>query len=158
MLLYGYLIYVYLVITLKLRLLLKITGNTMIEETIKPRFCETDGLGHINNTVVSQWFEGARDPVFRWFTPDLSLNKWQLILAKVTVDFHSELHYGEKVELKTFISRVGNSSFDVYQEAWQQGVKCASGKVVMVHFDHQTKKSKKIIKSVVEKMLEHSVK
>ena len=92
------------------------------------------------------------------FTPNLSLNQWQLILAKVTIDFHSELHYGEKVELKTFISRVGNSSFDVYQEAWQQGTKCASGIVVMVHFDLQTKKSKKIIKSVVEKMLEHSVK
>jgi len=39
----------------------------MISETIKPRFLETDALGHINNTVVPGWFEGARDPVFRWF-------------------------------------------------------------------------------------------
>ena len=125
----------------------------MIEENIKPRFCETDGLGHINNTVIAQWFEGAREPVFRWFTPDLSLDKWQLILAKTTVEFHAELHYGHDIQLKTFISRVGSSSFDVYQEAWQQEKKCASGTAVMVHFDFKTKKSKKISKSVVEKML-----
>lgn len=130
----------------------------MIEETIKPRFCETDGLGHINNTVVAQWFEGARDPVFRWFSPVLDINKWQLILAKTTVEFHAELQYGESIVLKTYISRIGNSSFDVYQEAWQQGIKCASGTAVMVHFDFQTKKSKKIAESVVEKMVKHNVK
>lgn len=129
----------------------------MIEETIKPRFCETDGLGHINNTIVAQWFEGARDPVFRWFTPDLSLNKWQLILAKTTVEFHAELQYGEDVALKTFISRIGNSSFDVYQEAWQQGTKCASGTAIMVNFDHQTKQSKKIAETIVEKMQKHHI-
>ena len=130
----------------------------MIDETIKPRFCETDGLGHINNTVVAQWFEGARDPVFRWFTPDLGINKWQLILAKTTVEFHAELQYGEDVVLKTYISRIGNSSFDVYQEAWQQGIKCASGTAVMVHFDFQTKKSKKIAAAIVEEVLKHNVK
>jgi len=129
----------------------------MITEIIKPRFCETDGLGHINNTVVAQWFEGARDPVFKWFTPDLSLNKWQLILAKTTVEFHAELQYGENIELRTFISRVGNSSFDVYQEAWQQDKKCASGTAVMVHFDYLTKTSKKISDIVIEEMLKHSV-
>jgi len=130
----------------------------VIEETIKPRFGETDALGHINNTVVAQWFEGARDPVFMWFSPELSLDNWQLILAKTTVEFHAELQYGENVDLKTYISRIGNSSFDVYQEAWQQGKKCASGTAVMVHFDHQTKKSKKITESVIEVMLIHSVK
>jgi len=129
----------------------------VIEEQIKPRFSETDALGHINNTVVAQWFEGARDPIFKWFTPDLSLNNWQLILAKTIVEFHAELQYGECVEIKTYISRIGNSSFDVYQEAWQQGIKCASGTAVMVNFDYQTKKSKKIIEAVVEKMQSHRI-
>tara|TARA_R110000744_G_scaffold79260_9_gene155780 strand:+ start:619 stop:1011 length:393 start_codon:yes stop_codon:yes gene_type:complete len=127
----------------------------MIKESIKPRFCETDGLGHINNTVVAQWFEGARDPVFKWFTPDLSLKNWKLILAKTTVEFHAELQYGADVELKTYISRIGNSSFDVYQEAWQENKKCASGTAVMVHFDHQTKKSQKISDATISSMKEH---
>ncbi|MEH6594465.1 MAG: thioesterase family protein [Colwellia polaris] len=124
----------------------------MIKESIKPRFCETDGLGHINNTVVAQWFEGARDPVFKWFTPDLSLSNWKLILAKTTVEFHAELQYGAEVELKTYISRIGNSSFDVYQEAWQDDKKCASGTAVMVHFDHKNKKSQKISAATIDTM------
>lgn len=127
----------------------------MIKESIKPRFCETDGLGHINNTVVAQWFEGARDPVFRWFTPDLNISQWKLILAKTTVEFHAELQYGEDIEIRTFISRVGNSSFDVYQEAWQEDKKCASGTAVMVHFDHQTKKSLALPDTILAQMKDH---
>ena len=91
----------------------------MLRETIKPRFLETDALGHINNTIIPSWFEGARDPVFRWFTPDLDVKKWRLILARFDVVFHHELFYEYPVELRTYIGKIGSSSFEVYQEAWQ---------------------------------------
>ncbi|MBU2226020.1 MAG: acyl-CoA thioesterase [Gammaproteobacteria bacterium] len=113
----------------------------MYSQTIQPRFNETDALGHINNTVVAAWFEGCRDPLFRLFTPDLNPAQWRLILAKFSVDFHAELFYGEPVEIKTWVSRIGNSSFDVSQQAWQQGQLCASGVAVMVHFDFGSKQS-----------------
>lgn len=45
----------------------------MFKEIIKPRFNETDALSHINNTVLTAWFEGARDPIFKLFTPDLDV-------------------------------------------------------------------------------------
>lgn len=114
----------------------------MFVEKIATRFSDTDGLGHINNTMLPVWFEGARNPIFRIFTPDLGLNKWQLIIAKFDVAFHGELFYGQDIEIRTGVSRIGSSSFDVYQEAWQNGQKCASGTAVHVHFDHQAKKSK----------------
>ncbi|MBU1437553.1 MAG: acyl-CoA thioesterase [Gammaproteobacteria bacterium] len=113
----------------------------MYSQTIQPRFNETDALGHINNTVVAAWFEGCRDPLFRLFTPDLNPAQWRLILAKFSVDFHAELFYGEPVEIKTWVSRIGNSAFDVSQQAWQQGKLCASGVAVMVHFDFGSKQS-----------------
>ena len=116
----------------------------MLSETIKPRFQETDALGHINNCVVPAWFEGARDPVFRWFTPDLDVNNWHLILAKIDVSFHGELYYEHPVELRTYVARIGSSSFDVYQEAWQHGEMCSSGTAVLVYFDHYRKTSKPI--------------
>jgi len=127
----------------------------MISETIKPRFLETDALGHINNTVVPGWFEGARDPVFRWFTPDLDVKKWRLILARFDVSFHGELYYEYPVELRSYIGRVGNSSFDIYQEAWQHGEKCASGTSVIVHFDHQRKVSIPIPEDIRKIMQQH---
>jgi acyl-CoA thioester hydrolase len=111
----------------------------MFKEIIQPRFNETDALGHINNTVLTQWFEGARDPIFKLFTPDLNTKQWRLILASISVQFKAELFYGLPVELRTGISMVGNSSFEVHQEAWQQGQCCASGKAVLVQYDFDAK-------------------
>lgn len=113
----------------------------MLSEIISPRFYETDALGHINNTVIPAWFEGARNPLFKIFIPDLNPQTWTLILAKIDVNFHAELFYQHPVELRTYIARLGKSSFDVYQEAWQNDKCCASGTAVMVQFCHEQKKS-----------------
>lgn len=125
----------------------------MLTETIQPRFNETDALGHINNTVVAAWFEGARDPIFRLFTPDLSPAQWRLILAKFSVEFHAELFYGAPVELRTQVSRVGGSSFDVTQEAWQAGKRCASGVAVMVQYDFANKSSMVLSEALKQQLL-----
>ncbi|WP_445766279.1 acyl-CoA thioesterase [Rheinheimera sp.] len=113
----------------------------MWQEVITPRFSDTDALGHINNTVFAVWFEGARLPVFKIFTPELNLQHWPLIVASVKLDYHAQTHYGSDVELRTFISRIGGSSFDVYQEAWQGGIKTVSGTAVMVQFDYTSNKA-----------------
>lgn len=113
----------------------------MLTEMIQPRFNETDALGHINNTVIATWFEGARDPIFRLFTPDLNPTQWRLILAKFSVEFHAELFYGVPVEVRSYVSRIGGSSFDVMQEAWQGGKRCASGIAVLVQYDFAAKRS-----------------
>ncbi|NCP65832.1 MAG: acyl-CoA thioesterase [Paraglaciecola sp.] len=107
----------------------------MYSELFKVRFCETDALAHVSNTVLVQWFETAREPIFRLFTPNLDLKNWPLILASYKVDFLLQIFYGHEVEVRTFISRIGNSSFDVYQELWQEQKKCASGTTTLVHYD-----------------------
>jgi acyl-CoA thioester hydrolase len=127
----------------------------MFSEVITTRFSDTDALGHINNTMVPVWFEGARDPVFKWFMPDLNLKKWRLILAKIDVNFHAQIYYGKAIELRTYIGRIGGSSFDVYQELWQDNTKCASGTAVMVHFCYENQRSIKIPVEVLSEMEKH---
>jgi len=127
----------------------------MFSNTFEPRFLETDALGHINNTVLPMWFEASRDPVFRFFTPDMDVNNWKLILAGFNVNFHAETHYGASVEIRSYISRIGNSAFDVYQECWQQGVKTVSGTATMVHFCHTEKKSQALTQQHIELLKEH---
>lgn len=107
----------------------------MYSTTIMPAFFDTDGLGHINNTRVPQWFEAARNDLFRLFTPDLDMKKWQLIMARIEVDYLGELFYGRDVEVRTFVCKVGNSSFTVLQEAWQDEKLAARGKAFMVRYD-----------------------
>ena len=106
-----------------------------------PAFTDTDALGHINNTRLPVWFELARNDIFRLFTPDLDPQKWQLILARIEVDFVGELFYGEDVEIRTFVERIGKSSFTVGQEAWQGGNLGARGKAILVHYCFQQKAS-----------------
>lgn len=127
----------------------------MFSEVITTRFSDTDALGHINNTMVPVWFEGARDPVFKWFMPELNLQEWRLILAKIEVNFHAQIYYGKEIELRTYIGRIGGSSFDVYQELWQNNIKCASGNAVMVHFCYENQRSQKIPVDVENEMKKH---
>ena len=57
------------------------------------RFCETDALQHVSNTALVAWFEAAREPIFRMFTPELDLQNWPLILASYKVDFLAQIFY-----------------------------------------------------------------
>lgn len=127
----------------------------MFSQTFSPRFTDTDALGHINNTNVPIWFEGARDPVFKLFIPDLDPKNWNLILAKIDVTFHAQMHYGSEMEIKTYIGRIGSSSFNIYQELWQNDAKCASGTAVMVHFCYDKQKPQQIPQQLITEMEPH---
>lgn len=129
----------------------------MFVQNVQPRFAETDALGHINNAVLPVWFEQARTPIFALFTPSLNVNKWRLILAKIEVDFVKEIFYGSDVEIKSYIEKIGNSSFVCYQEAWQNKCLVAKGRSVMIHFDHETKKSMPIPEEIRNQLNEHFI-
>lgn len=113
----------------------------MLSETLKVRFYETDALQHVSNTVIVGWFETAREPIFKIFNPSLDVTQWPLILVSYKVDLVKQIFFGENVEIKTGVSRLGNSSFDIYQEVWQKGELCAKGTTVMVHFDYKSQRS-----------------
>ncbi|KXI30088.1 acyl-CoA thioesterase [Paraglaciecola hydrolytica] len=129
----------------------------MFSEWFKVRFCETDGLAHVSNTVLVQWFESAREPIFRLFTPELDLRNWPLILASYKVDFLKQIFYGQDVEVRTYISRIGNSAFDVYQEVWQNQQKCATGLTTLVSFDFELQKAKPISEDIKALLSSHQI-
>ncbi|TRX52479.1 acyl-CoA thioesterase [Thalassomonas sp. M1454] len=127
----------------------------MFSEKITPRFSDTDALGHINNTMIPVWFEGARNPIFKIFMPTLNLQKWPVILAKMDVEFHAQMYFDHDIEVKSYIKKVGNSSFVVYQELWQQQKLCASGNAVMVNFCYQSQKAKPISDNIRKQLELH---
>lgn len=121
------------------------------------RFYETDALQHVSNTVLVGWFETARLPIFRYFTPELDLQNWPLILANYNVDFLEQIYLSPEVEVKTWVSRIGNSSFEVYQEVWQNQQRKAKGTTTLVRFDYQTKKAMPIADEVRAMLSEHLI-
>ena len=125
--------------------------------TVTPRFGDVDMLGHINNTTPAIWFEQARNPLFKIFSPDLtiSLDTWPLIMAHTDFDFVDELFFGYDVEIRTSISRIGTKSFTIYHEAWQREKLCVKGNAVVVYYDFLNKQSIPIPEEKKKLLAEH---
>ena len=116
----------------------------MFHHEIYPGFNDTDALGHISNTVFPIWFENAREPVFRIFHPSLDFATWPLILARIEVDLLAQTYLSKMIEIRTYIGKIGNSSCQVVQEAWQDGIHVAQGVTTLIYFDYGTNSSRPI--------------
>ncbi|MDR2096450.1 MAG: acyl-CoA thioesterase [Treponema sp.] len=125
--------------------------------TITPRFGDTDVLGHINNTVLAIWFEQARNPLFRIFSPDLNLSPetFPLIMAHTDYDFVGELFLQHEVEIRSGVSRIGNKSFTLYHEARQQERLCVKGHAVIVYYNFKAKQSVPIPDAIKKQLEAH---
>jgi acyl-CoA thioester hydrolase len=131
----------------------------MFTEKVTPRFGDADGLRHINNIALVEWFEVGRNPIFRMFTPDLDLSyeNWKLILVRTEFDYIGQMYYGKEVEIRSYITSIGNSSFTIGHEAWQDGELKAKGKAILVHFDFLNQKSIPIPDSIRAQLQEHLI-
>ena len=85
-------------------------------------------MGHVNNAVYSTYLEEARIGVLG----DLI----SFILARVEIDFRSELRAGEDVEVRTRCSRVGTKSFDLEHVISAGDRVVAEAKSVLVSYDY----------------------
>ena len=92
------------------------------------RFRDCDAMGHVNNAVYSTYLEEARIGVLG------GLNAF--ILARVEIDFRSELRMGEQVEVRTRCSRIGTKSFDLEHVIAADGRVVAEAKSVLVSYDY----------------------
>lgn len=132
----------------------------MFTTNVTPRFGDTDGLRHINNVALVEWFEIGRNPIFRLFTPDLDLSydKWKLILVRTEFDYIGQMFYGVDVEIRSYITKIGNTSFTIGHEAWQNDELKARGKAVLVCYDFIEERSKPITDSIRKSLEKHLVK
>jgi acyl-CoA thioester hydrolase len=129
----------------------------MFSVKITPRFGDIDRLGHINNVVLAEWFELARNPLFRIFNPSLDIfnGDWPLIMAHTEYDFTAQIFFQYEVEVRTYISRIGTKSFTIYHEAWQEGRLCTKGKAVVVYFDFTKNQSMPLPEEKKKSLAEH---
>ncbi len=93
------------------------------------RFRDCDAMGHVNNAVYSTFLEEARIDVLG----DLAT----FILARVEIDFRSELRAGEEIEVRTRCSRVGTKSLELEHEIHADGRLAAEAKSVLVGYDYE---------------------
>ncbi|MBJ7939037.1 acyl-CoA thioesterase [Bacillus cereus] len=129
----------------------------MFKHDIIVRFNECDSLGHVNNSNYFTYFEEARNDLFKIFNPSLKIDSWNLIVASTQCDFIREVVYGQKLVISTWISKIGNASFQVehvIQDENQNWI--ARGKVILVHFNFQSQKSIPLSQEIRNVLSEHT--
>jgi acyl-CoA thioester hydrolase len=97
------------------------------------RFRDLDAMGHVNNAVYSTFLEEARIDVLGGLA--------DFILARVEIDFRSELRAGEEIEIRTRCSRIGTKSLDLEHEIHADGRLAAEAKSVLVAYDYERSES-----------------
>ena len=128
----------------------------MFTTTITPRVSETDGAGHINNTVAPVWLEAGRHEIFRIFSPTLSFDDWHVALVNTNVDYVAQIYWQHPVQVHTWVDHVGNTSFRLYEEIWQRDAVCVKSTVTYVHFDYRQQRPVPIDDALRERLLQHA--
>ena len=85
-------------------------------------------MGHVNNAVYSTYLEEARIGVLGGLAA--------FILARVEIDFRSELRAGEEVEVRSRCARVGRKSFDLEHVIAAGDRIVADARSVLVAYDY----------------------
>lgn len=127
----------------------------MFRTRIHPRFCDTDALGHIGNTVVPVWLLEGRESLLKLFVPDNDFRKASLVVVRTEIDFTGELRFGADVEVTTALERIGNSSMIVLQDVIQDGEVRSKARTTMVYFDAVARKSQPIPDALRAQLQEH---
>ena len=109
------------------------------------RWDDLDGFGHVNNATYLTYMQESRSN-FTWYSrkeagldPVLS----QMVVARAEVDFIEPIYDGGfDLDVAIWVSRIGNSSFEmVYEMSSSHGMH-ARGRTVQVAVNMNTKKSR----------------
>ena len=105
---------------------------------LRPRFRDTDAMGHLNNAVYVTYFEIARGEYWRALTRESNYQRVPFILAHTTIDFRSPAFVHETLRVGIRVVRLGNRSFEfTYRVAEETADRLVcDGRSVQVIFDY----------------------
>ena len=117
---------------------------------IQIRFCDTDSLGHVNNSNYLSYMELARiSYIDEVFGNSINWASDGVILAKAVVDFKLPVMLHDKLFVYIRTSRFGTKSFDIeylfVREVNGENQVVSSGSTVMVAYNYASNKAIEIL-------------
>jgi acyl-CoA thioester hydrolase len=104
------------------------------------RFGDLDRQGHVNNAVFATFFESGRVIILYNEEYGLIAPGASFVLARLSIDFLSEMRWPGEVQIGTAIAAVGNSSLKFNQALFVGGVCVATAENTLVMVDRETRK------------------
>ena len=109
------------------------------------RWDDLDAFGHINNAKYLTYVQEARSD-FTWFSRQKAGKKpllADMVVARAEVDYIEPIYEGGMdVECRIWITRIGNSSFEMEYEIIHKGVIRSRVKTTQVAVSVETKRSR----------------
>lgn len=103
------------------------------------RWSDQDVNGHVNNARILTLVEEARIQAGDlWWGSSPNEDPPRVVRA-INVEYQRAVHYGPKTSMDVWISKIGNSSYEVSHELFQDGNPCVRAKVVIVILDPVTR-------------------
>lgn len=109
------------------------------------RYNDQDPLGHVNNAVYSTFFEAGRTAFIKPMLEEIADETTTLdfVLARITIDFISELAYPGSVDIGTRVLRLGTKSMTFSNGVFKSGTDAcvATCEAILVFFDLEQRAS-----------------
>jgi len=109
------------------------------------RWADLDAFQHVNNAAYLVYMQEARAD-FTWFSRKAKSEKPildDMVVARAEVDFIAPIHNaGGNLDVEIYVEKIGNSSFVLVYEMFQDGVLRAKGKTVQVAVEMENEKSR----------------
>lgn len=123
--------------------------RTTHEISVYVRFCETDAVGHVNNTSHFLYFEEARTKFFKELYPERN-SSFSFILASIKCDYLEQAYSGQTLIVSTYVIRIGSKSFTIKHKLLNKdtGSIIATADAVTVCFDYIEQKALSISESL----------
>ena len=107
----------------------------------KLRYCDTDRLGHVNNSNFATFYETGRVNLLNNPARPLAPGGTDFVLARLAIDFLAEVRWPGIVRIGTNIVALGKSSCSLKQAVFQHEVCVSIAESVAVLMDSATRRS-----------------
>jgi acyl-CoA thioester hydrolase len=118
------------------------------------RFADLDPLGHVNNAAISTYFESARVALFSDAGNSPVSGSLSVVIARIVIDFRSEMHYPGALRVGQKATRFGRSSLTLAGGIFHGDTCIATSEVVCVLFDVGARRSVEIPADVRTRLTE----
>ncbi|WP_147106846.1 acyl-CoA thioesterase [Nesterenkonia populi] len=109
--------------------------------SLEVRWSDQDVNGHVNNARVLTLIEEARIKAgHSWVARDPAHSSLPRVVRSISLDFRRPIHYGPELTASVWVSRLGNTSFTVQHELFQEEALCVASEAALVLLDPATGK------------------
>ena len=134
-------------------------GNWPVSCIIPVQWGDMDAFNHVNHTVFLTWMETARMHYFELCGIVEMLEKEGIgpILAGLKADYSAPVEFPDKVTVRTTVSRLGNSSFDMDYTVTSESKgdkEVAKARIFCVIYDYNKGKPTQIPEAIEKRILE----